>query len=344
MFRRFLQWLGVADPAASPQETAARAPNGVESPGNDARAETPYAPVIGISGSKPDSKSVAAMMSSVEAMGGRPVFLGNHGARNSFNDIAGLDGLIVMGNDYDIDPATYRADTVHPSTKNERDDPAAQARAAYETAMIQEALKRKMPLLGVCGGMQRINVLCGGTLNQHIPDLLNGDESHDQSKQDIPPFTPVKYVAIDKNSLLGAAGNNVKGWFLPDYDNLPYKVVKENSFHHQSVAAVGHGLRASAAYEDGITAAIEADPNGPYRDQFLLGVQFHPEFGASALAPKITGALVSAARNQALAKGSMKIDSPEDHTLTETTAQQFAATSFVQQLMQPPQAVHSRAM
>lgn len=296
------------------------------------------APVVGISGGSAQSKSVMAMMRQVRAMGGEPVFLGNHAKRNAAEDITALDALVVMGNDFDIDPASYGATTIDTHTKNESQDPAARARAQYETQLIQQALRHKTPLLGVCGGMQRINVLLGGTLHQHIPDLLGGDESHNQAKADIPPFTPVKFVAVDKTSTLGAIAQHTTGWFLPNgQEPEGMKIFKENSFHHQAVAKLGNGLHASAHYDDGLVGAIEADPNGPLGKQFVLGAQFHPEFGASPLASKITSALVEAGRAHAQALG--RSDGPAatvpDAVYGAFTAreQQAAQQQTAQQLM-----------
>src|SRR5690606_34383926 len=103
-------------------------------------------------------------------------------------DIAKADGVLVMGNDSDINPGDYGAKAIHKETKTETNTPQGLARARYEYALIGAALGKKVPLMGVCAGMQRINVLLGGTLNQHVPDTL-GNNEHAQS---VPMYIPVE--------------------------------------------------------------------------------------------------------------------------------------------------------
>lgn len=255
-------------------------------------------PTIGICGGNADSASVRAMMAQISASGATPIFLGNHANRDAAEDIKKISALVVMGNNADIDPAKYGA-LKHPKTNIETDT----ARADYEDAIIMKALAQKMPLLGVCGGMQRLNVLAEGTLHQHVPDLVGHDE-HAQQDFNIAPFIPVQPVIIDTESTLGKIGDGVTAVYTPGHG-----VVAENSMHHQAVDKVGDGLRAVAFSKDTLPngsqliEAIEADPNGPLKDQFVLGVQWHPEFGASALAPKIAARVVEEAQKFARDNG-----------------------------------------
>ena len=127
-------------------------------------------PVVGISGVDCNSKSVTAMVAQIRQAGGIPIVLANHANRDAAADIEKIDQLVVMGNNFDIDPTLYvhlypendprRA--IHPSTKSTASDPAAKARATYEEAMLKLAKEKNLPTLAVCGGMQLINVMQGG--------------------------------------------------------------------------------------------------------------------------------------------------------------------------------------
>lgn len=258
-------------------------------------------PVIGISGSAGDSKSVIAMMTMVRSLGATPILLANHSQRISIagglgaaikEDIGMLDAVIVMGNNGDIDPASYGA-TKTEKTNIETDT----ARRDYENALIKEAVLQKLPLLGVCGGHQRINVLAGGTLHQDVPEIV-GDNHHMQG--DIPGYIPVQYVGIVKDTTLSNLAGSIEGQYTPAHQPLPSGVVMENSFHHQAIDKIGEGFRINAMSSDGIIEGIEADPKGQYKDQFIMGIQWHPEFGASPLAPKIIGNMVEKAKSYAL--------------------------------------------
>jgi putative glutamine amidotransferase len=247
----------------------------------------PYFPIIGISGGNADSASVRAAMTQIRDAGAIPIFLGNHANRKAAEDVAKLDGLMVMGNNADIDPEKYGAQK-GPHTKAESDTPEGKARAAYEYELMRLAIEKKMPVLGVCGGMQRLNVLAGGTLHQHVPDLV-GNDMHAQQDANIAPFIPVQLVSIFSGTGLSAIAGDTRDVYTPAHGVR----VPENSMHHQSVDKPGKGLRVSALSHDNIIEAIEADPKGPYGEQMLIGVQWHPEFGASPLGKRIADSLVA---------------------------------------------------
>ena len=241
----------------------------------------PY-PVIGISGGNSDSASVRAMMTQIRSAGAIPIFLGNHAKRDAEADLKKIDALVVMGNNNDIDPKKY-GQPCDPHTKVETDH----ARANYEEKILEAAIRDKMPVMGVCGGMQRLNVMFGGTLHQHIPDQLGHDE-HAQQDFGIAPFIPVQTVHMVKDTQLGKIAGELGTIYTPSHQALPEGIVMENSMHHQAVANVGNGLRVCAKSDDHIIEAIEADPsNTAFKDQFILGVQWHPEFGASPLGAKL---------------------------------------------------------
>ncbi len=267
-------------------------------------ANTNPRPVIGISGVSANSDSVRAMIASINTAGGTPLFLSNYAQRDPAKDIEKIDALVLMGNAADIDPKRY-GHAQHPETVNEMDTPEGQARAAYEYAIMEKALALKMPFLGICGGHQRLNVLRGGTLHQHVPDLVgHGDNA--QHHYNVAPFVPVQPISLAPGTMLATIADTVDSLYVPGRE--ADKTLMENSMHHQAADALGDGLRA-AAYSDNFTKdgktqrlieAVEADPSGPLKDQFVLGVQWHPEFSASPLAPRLTARLVEEARKFAV--------------------------------------------
>jgi putative glutamine amidotransferase len=160
-----------------------------------------------------------------------------------------VDGLILAGGN-DIDPATYHA-APHPETKGtvpERD--------ASELALARRAWERDLPVLGICRGMQLLNVAAGGTLLQHLPDEVG----HSDHRINPGSFDGADHdVRLDPGSLAArAAGEEVH-------------VTK--SHHHQGVDVVGRGLRVTGhSALDDLPEAVEAPDS-----RFVLGVQWHPE-------------------------------------------------------------------
>ena len=270
---------------------------------------------IGVSGISDRTKSVLAIMKQIREEGTKPVFIDyavTHPARAADATIDSIDALVVMGNDLDIDPKLYidryaKDDPkrrIHPQTNSELGNSRSAARARYEEALLEKALSNGMPILAVCGGMQRLNVMLGGTLHQHIPDLV-GCNKHMQHKQGIAPNVPVIPIIIKDNTTLATIGCNIKTPFSTDHSACVPKVIMENSMHHQALDRIGRGLRVCAMTdtikrERGATGfmamAVESDPDGLFAQQFILGVQWHPEFGASSLGEDIVHHLTLAAR------------------------------------------------
>ena len=256
-------------------------------------------PRIGISGGSGDSASVNAMIVRIESAGGVPVFLGDHAHRNARKifKIWNLSAVVFMGNNADINPDDYKVQGKHAKTTVETDTPEGTARAVYEYQLMAEAVKRKMPITGVCGGMQRFNTLCGGTLHQHVPDLVGHDE-HSQGAFGIAPFTPVQAVTIEKGTRLAAIADGISTVYTPDHGIR----TEVNSMHHQAVAKVGNGLRVAAWGDDvlpdgtRLIEALEVDPKGHLRDQSITLVQWHPEFGGNALGAKFAANIVDGAQ------------------------------------------------
>jgi putative glutamine amidotransferase len=176
-----------------------------------------------------------------------------------------LDGLILAGGN-DIDPASYGADP-HPETRHtvpERD--------RSELALARRAIERDLPLLGICRGMQLINVALGGTLRQHLPEYL-GHEEHRR--------TPGSFENADHDVRLAAGSLAARA--------AGEEIHATKSHHHQGVARVGRGLEVTGiSVLDDLPEAIEA----PGR-RFVLGVQWHPEADERS---RIVAALIEHAR------------------------------------------------
>jgi putative glutamine amidotransferase len=266
--------------------------------------------IIGISGSK-TTPSIRAMSDQIRRLGATPDLLVRHRVESAHKDIARIHALALMGNDFDIDPHRYiyrypsddPRRRIHPATKSESSTPESAARAAYEEVILAEALKRQMPVLGICGGMQRINIMCGGTLHQHVPDLA-GTDKHAQHTRGIEPHVAVVPILVVKGTILSQISTGIRMPFIASQSATLPTVVTENSMHHQAIDMVAPNLVTSALSDafprpdgtaDYMIEAIESDPAGRYGTQFLLGVQWHPEFGASDLGPRIVQRLVKEA-------------------------------------------------
>ncbi len=165
----------------------------------------------------------------------------------------GLDGLVLTGG-RDYDPAAY-GEPRHPATQLL--DP---RRTAFDLALARAALVRRLPILGICGGAQLLNIALGGTLVQHVPDAFGSAINHTWGGGD-EPFHDVE-VAADSR-LAGI----LRPWLRTGGGRL-----RVNSSHHQAVGRLGEGLHIVAHAPDGVPEAIEGAG-----DAFLLGVQWHPE-------------------------------------------------------------------
>ena len=173
-----------------------------------------------------------------------------------------LDGLLLTGGG-DIDPGRYGAQP-HPRTSR-----VSGPRDAAELELLDAATQAGLPVLGVCRGMQLVNVARGGTLCQHLPD----DAGHAPAPGMFGSH-PVRVAAGTR--LAGILGANGDGVDVP-------------TAHHQAVDRLGEGLVATAWAEDGVVEAVEAGAAG---DPFLVAVQWHPEVGTD---PRLVAALVAAA-------------------------------------------------
>lgn len=161
-----------------------------------------------------------------------------------------LDGLIVTGGAFDVDPALFGAEAKHASVTTK------DARTQFEWAILKGMLAANKPVFGICGGQQLLNVVLGGTLIQHIPDAVPDALAHEQPN---PRDQAGHEVRIAPGSRLHAI--------------VGAEILPVNSAHHQAVAQVAPGAACNAVAPDGVIEGIE---HPDYR--FCIGVQWHPEF------------------------------------------------------------------
>jgi putative glutamine amidotransferase len=188
-----------------------------------------------------------------------------------------IDGLIITGGDFDVDPSLFGAGHRHETVKTK------ESRTEFEAALTRGALERGGPLLGICGGMQLLNVLLGGTLIQHIPDQVAGALAHEQPG---PRDQTSHDVTIQEGTLLHRiiGGGGVRG----------DTTIAVNSAHHQAADSVPATAVVNAIAPDGVIEGIEAPDYF-----FCLGVQWHPEFELTDADVRIFAAFIEAARRHA---------------------------------------------
>ena len=190
----------------------------------------------------------------VEKAGACPVLLAP--SRNVADIALRIDGILISGGS-DLHPSYYTEDVNYEIKIVERD------RSGFEFAIIHEIIKLKKPVLGICYGMQLINVAFGGSLYQDIKQQVPAAIGHREGWHTI---------KIDDNKLI---------------DRGEFKV---NSSHHQAVKVIGQRLNAIAFSADGIVEAVYSEDY-----PFLLGVQWHPERMKDSLSEKIFRSFVEAA-------------------------------------------------
>ena len=198
----------------------------------------------------------------VVAAGGVPVLLPPVGGMNAAV-LSHVDGLLVAGG-ADVDPVHYGAERVSAT------GPARPDRDFAEHTLIEAALANGVPLLGVCRGMQLLNVVLGGTLHQHVPDVFANDDH-------LP--VPGTYGRVPVKTAPGSRLAAIVG-----------SEVDVHCHHHQAIDLLAAGLVPVAWAGDGVVEAVELP--GP---DFVLGVQWHPE--EDGVDRRLFEALVEASRN-----------------------------------------------
>jgi putative glutamine amidotransferase len=175
-----------------------------------------------------------------------------------------LDGLMLAGGS-DIDPSSYGAEP-HPETKGSRPE-----RDRFELALSHAALERDMPVLGICRGLQLLNVACGGTLDQHLPDTIASERHR---------HTPGSFADHEVRIAEGTLAERAVG----------ETAAAVKSHHHQGVHELGEDVTITGwAVEDDVIEAIEL-PGKAY----ALGVLWHPEEDQRS---RVIASLVGAARD-----------------------------------------------
>ena len=185
---------------------------------------------------------------SVERLGAIPfpLFHSTHSAKDIFSLI---DGLVITGGNFDIDPQIYGKDKEGSRIiKNNRTN--------FETVICQMCLDTNKPILGICGGEQLLNVICRGTLIQDIASSNSNALEHEQ-------LNPRNQTSHSVNIKTKTKLHNI----------IKKQKIQVNSAHHQAIDRPGKGLIVSAHADDGIIEAIEHSHH-----DWCIGVQWHPEF------------------------------------------------------------------
>jgi len=188
--------------------------------------------------------------------------------------LARLDGLIISGGDFDIHPSYYGEKPIKALGNIKA------ARSDFELEIAAAALHQDLPVLGICGGAQAINVVLGGSLYQDIRAQLPNAQEHQQSRKAVKRG---HRITIQPRTLLKKI--------------VRRRHTEVNTTHHQAVKTIGRGLIANATAGDGIVEGIESSDHS-----FVIGVQWHPEVLAprQLLQRRIFSALVArAARRRA---------------------------------------------
>ena len=180
-------------------------------------------------------------------------------------------GLIFPGGDIDIHPSLYKEKVSVKKINLDEDNP----RIEFEFKLLQTALKKKIPILGICAGFQLLNVVLGGSLYQDIQEQVKTNIIHSKHSDNYSENT--HSIKVIKGTLL----NKITG-----KDN--YIV---NSFHHQTVKQLGRNLIISATAPDGLIEGIELKDH-----PFCIGVEWHPEFQNTDEDIKLFRALILAAQ------------------------------------------------
>ncbi|MHC0428594.1 gamma-glutamyl-gamma-aminobutyrate hydrolase family protein [Streptomyces sp. O3] len=189
----------------------------------------------------------------VQAAGGLAAMLPPDDPDQAAQVVARLDGLVIAGGP-DVEPVRYGAEP------DPRTGPPARERDAWELALIEAALASGTPLLGICRGMQLLNVALGGTLAQHLAGHTAGVGVF--GAHAVKPVPGTRYASV-----------------VPAETSVP-------TYHHQAVDRLGRGLVPSAYAADGTVEAVELPGDG-----WVLGVQWHPEMGEDV---RVMRALVQA--------------------------------------------------
>ena len=212
-------------------------------------------PLIGITTDlKEDHNSIEESYSkSVIKYGGLPILIPTSNSKTHLDGIVNrIDGLLLPGS-RDMDPKYYN-EQPHPKLKE-----MSLERTETEFYVTEKAIEQNIPVFGICGGMQFLNVFFGGSLYQDIEALIENPLNHEKGA--------VHEVEINQGSSLSK--------------NLNQKKFNVKSYHHQAVNMLGENLKINAKSPDGIVEGIE------HSDLPVLGIQWHPELEETELSKQI---------------------------------------------------------
>jgi putative glutamine amidotransferase len=219
----------------------------------------------------------------VRQAGGEPVRIElNQSDAEVVKQVERCDGILLPGSKADVAPESYHA------ARNDKTDPADARRDAVDRLLLQDAYGQRKPVLGICYGLQSLNVFRSGTLVQDIESKIDHAAGRAVPK--------AHTVTIEPNSLLAEVIGS----------NSSLNVVPVNSSHHQSADKIGKGLRVVASCsEDGVIEAVE----GTAPEHFVLAVQWHPERSVND-APELAGSAKAIFRAFVAAAGDRKKRQP----------------------------------
>jgi putative glutamine amidotransferase len=204
-------------------------------------------------------RAIPQYENAVKQAGGEPVRIPlDRSAEDVMNLLAQCDAVLLPGSKADVDPAQFKAE------RSAHTAPADPQRDAVDYLLLEDAYAAHKPVLGICYGLQSLNVYRGGSLVQHIPEFLppamRGKVNHDAGKN----VKIAHRVKVEPGSMLASVIDAA----------ATDEAVPVNSSHHQAADAIGDGLRIVArCAEDAIVEALE----GSAPDHFVLAVQWHPE-------------------------------------------------------------------
>jgi putative glutamine amidotransferase len=220
----------------------------------------------------------------IEAAGGAPTLVPLIPEKSFIRNLVDtFDALVLSGSGSDVDPRRYGArkhpqcDEIHP------------ARDETDLLLLEEAFRRRIPVLAICFGIQSLNVFLGGTLVQDIPSQWPHAIDHSLSKAKPTKKNPENFcahpISVEHNSLLFDLAGKKKN-------------VRVNSSHHQAIDDLGHDLAITARASDGIIEGVELKSDR----HFVLGTQWHPEkgFERDPLSQAIFRRFVNEAKKRAL--------------------------------------------
>lgn len=187
--------------------------------------------------------------------------------KNTVSYLEVVDGLVITGGNFDVDPILFGENNRHEKVSIK------QRRTNFEFAITQGAIHKNLPILGICGGQQLLNVVLGGTLIQHIPDEIKDAVPHEQPN---PRDQAGHIIKVKPNTKL--------------YEIVQSDTMSVNSAHHQAVKEIAKDVIVNAIALDGVIEGIEVPSK-----RFCLGVQWHPEFTIDPGDMKIFSALIDAA-------------------------------------------------